>query len=62
MIVLCSWCIREGKPSFIREKPPYEDTRISHGICDPHETELRARAETLHAERMAPANRTRAPR
>lgn len=51
MIVLCSSCIKAGQPSFQREKEPYADTRISHGLCPTHEAEWRAAAERLHAQR-----------
>ena len=53
MIVLCSWCIRAERPSFLREKEPYGDTQISHGMCEEHEAEFRAEAERLHADRSA---------
>ncbi len=49
MLVVCSWCQRQGLPTFLREVEPYSDTRLSHGICALHaeawRAQLRARAQ-----------------
>ena len=55
MIVLCAWCIEQDRPAFLRELPPYVDSRVSHGICPGHAAEWRAklRAQALAAEAHA---------
>lgn len=55
MIVVCAWCAKLGLPSFQHEKEPYEDTRISHGMCPTHEEEWRVQASELKARRLAAA-------
>lgn len=40
MKVYCAWCEREGRPAFIGEKAPFEDTTVTHGICADHERRL----------------------
>jgi len=39
MLVLCPWCAAQDRPSFLREKPPYRDTRLSHSVCPDHAAE-----------------------
>ncbi len=55
MIVVCASCQKEGRPAFLREKPPLEDRTVSHGYCGEHEARLRAelRARREEAERGA---------
>ncbi len=40
MKVYCAWCEREGRPAFIGEKAPFDDTSVTHGICADHERRL----------------------
>ena len=40
--VLCAWCVRDGKPAFLREKSPLSDVGETHGLCGDHFTSLRA--------------------
>lgn len=40
MKVYCAWCEREGRPAFIGEKAPFDDTGVTHGICADHERRL----------------------
>ena len=42
MKVLCAWCVRDGKPAFLREKSPFEDSRETHGLCGDHFMSLSA--------------------
>ncbi len=42
MKVLCAWCVRDGKPAFLREKSPVSDVSETHGLCSDHFTSLRA--------------------
>ena len=42
MRVLCAWCVRDGKPAFLREKLPLEDLSETHGLCADHFTSLSA--------------------
>lgn len=53
MIRACSWCAKEGKPGFLGEVEPYEDTRVSHGMCAAHEVEWQAQAAALPDRRAA---------
>lgn len=43
MIVVCSWCRKEGNNEFLGEKIPLDDQRETHGICLNHHREARAR-------------------
>src|SRR6266404_8470519 len=36
LIRVCSWCKRDGQPCLIGEKPPYDETRVTHGACARH--------------------------
>ena len=36
MIRICSQCQKLNMPCVIGEKPPYLDTRLSHGLCLVH--------------------------
>ena len=40
--VLCAWCVRDGRPAFLREKWPFEDPSETHGLCGDHFTSLSA--------------------
>ncbi len=42
MKVICAWCRTEGKPGFLREVTPLEDTGETHGICREHQRALLA--------------------
>ena len=54
MKILCAWCLKEGKPALMGERPPLDDPKESHGICPEHrlqvEVELTRTAE--EAERF----------
>ena len=41
MKVVCSWCRKEGKAEFVREKAPLDDARETHGICALHGHQIR---------------------
>ena len=41
MKVVCSWCRKEGKDEFVREKAPLDDARETHGICVVHRDQIR---------------------
>lgn len=43
MKVVCSWCRKEGKAEFVREKAPLDDARETHGICVLHRDQIRQR-------------------
>lgn len=47
MQVICAWCAHEGKAALLAQKPPLEDTSLTHGICNEHlsamRSEIRAR-------------------
>jgi hypothetical protein len=43
MKVVCSWCRKEGKAEFVREKAPLDDARETHGICVVHRDLIRQR-------------------
>ena len=36
MKVVCAWCEREGKPSYLGEWEPYDNPAATHGICSRH--------------------------
>ncbi len=42
MIIICSWCRREGKTELVGEKAPLDDVRETHGICVVHRDQVRA--------------------
>lgn len=42
MLVICSWCQREGQKAFIGMSGSRTDLRVSHGICERHLVRLRA--------------------
>ena len=42
MKVVCSWCRKEGRDEFVREKAPLEDVRETHGICILHRDQVRS--------------------
>ncbi len=53
MLVACAWCIRDNRPAFMREVPPFTDGRVSHGCCAWHAAQwyeqLKAAAAALRA-------------
>lgn len=38
MIVKCAWCAPNAPAMY--EKEPFDDPRITHSICETHQTEL----------------------
>jgi len=40
MIIVCSWCRKEGNNEFLGEKTPLDDQRETHGICIIHHREV----------------------
>ena len=42
MLVICSWCQREGRRAFLGMSGSRTDLRVSHGICERHLVRLRA--------------------
>jgi len=52
MRVVCAWCERDGRPAFLREQAPLEDTATTYGICHRHEADVRAslRKSTARSE------------
>ncbi|MDR4478522.1 MAG: hypothetical protein R3B37_02065 [Nitrospira sp.] len=42
MKVLCAWCVRDGRPAYLREKLPLDDPSETHGLCGDHFTSLSA--------------------
>lgn len=36
MVIVCSWCKKDGRNGVVGEKPPFEDRRHTHGICEKH--------------------------
>ena len=47
MIIVCSWCRKEGKNEFLGEKCPLDDQRETHGICVIHHQQVRTRWEEV---------------
>jgi len=47
MIIVCSWCRKEGKNEFLGEKRPLDDQRETHGICVIHHQQVRTRWEEV---------------
>lgn len=43
MIIVCSWCRKEGIAEIVGEKAPLDDARETHGICVNHRHEVQAR-------------------
>ena len=43
MIIVCSWCRKEGKNEFVGEKGPFDDPRETHGICVTHRQQVQTR-------------------
>jgi hypothetical protein len=43
MIIVCSWCRKEGKKEFLGAKVPFDDKRETHGICVIHYRQVRTR-------------------
>ncbi len=37
MKVVCAACEREGKPSYLGEREPYDNPATTHGICSRHQ-------------------------
>lgn len=51
MKVICSWCRKEGKAEFVRDKAPLDDARETHGICILHRDQVRQRWQASIQER-----------
>ena len=51
MKVVCAYCEREGRLSAIAEKPPFDDPRLTHGICPRHLRLLREEIAAWQATR-----------
>lgn len=47
MKILCAWCVQKGLPGDLGEQAPFDNPRISHGMCDGHLVELRAELARL---------------
>ncbi len=54
MKVVCAYCERDGRPSVITEKPPYDDPTLTHGICPHHLRLLREEIAAWLAKRNTP--------
>ena len=50
--VLCAWCVRDGRPAFLREKLPLEDPSETHGLCGAHFSSLSARVGRVVTPRV----------
>ncbi len=51
MKVVCAYCERDGRPSVIAEKPPYDNPALTHGICPHHLRLLREEIAAWQATR-----------
>ena len=40
MQVLCAWCHRDGKPAYLGEREPLENSTPTHGICASHKEQV----------------------
>jgi hypothetical protein len=40
MKILCAWCCREGRPAYLGEREPIENTEATHGVCAHHKALL----------------------
>jgi hypothetical protein len=40
MRVMCAWCLQEGAPGLVEERPPLGDERATYGICSSHRLEV----------------------
>ena len=40
MRVMCAWCLQEGAPGLVEERPPLGDERPTYGICSSHRLEV----------------------
>jgi len=36
----CAWCRREGKRGYLGMREPFEDPRLTHGICADHQKQV----------------------
>ncbi len=50
MRLICAWCEKEGRPSYLADVEPREDPRETHGICPDHRREVEKRVIALRAE------------
>jgi len=57
MKIVCSWCRHEGKSEFVGEKPPFDDTRETHGICVVHRDQVQAHWRASERQTVDPQNR-----
>jgi hypothetical protein len=37
MRIVCAWRVREGRPGYRGERPPFDDPTTTHGICGRHQ-------------------------
>jgi hypothetical protein len=51
MQIVCAWCQREGRPAVLGERPPLDDPRPTHGICDEHRRQVLSALATTAAGR-----------
>jgi hypothetical protein len=40
MLVICAWCVREGKPGRLGERAPFDNPASTHGLCARHRERL----------------------
>jgi hypothetical protein len=40
MIIVCSWCRKEGRHEIVGEKIPLDDQQETHGICVIHRQQV----------------------
>jgi hypothetical protein len=40
MKAVCAWCEREGKPGYLGDREPSEDSGTTHGICPSHRAQV----------------------
>jgi hypothetical protein len=58
MLVVCSWCRKEGKNEFLGAKVPFDDERETHGICVIHYRQVRTRWQEAGPAMGAPSPQT----
>jgi hypothetical protein len=58
MIVVCSWCRKEGKEECLGAKVPFDDERETHGICVIHYRQVRARWQEASRVVGAPSSQS----
>jgi hypothetical protein len=40
MKILCAWCCREGRPAYLGEREPLDNSEPTHGVCADHKAQL----------------------